>query len=137
LNFDRYFIGLPPAINKNNIQHQIVISKQLMPYIAHFKTYPKDFYLFSTAGAPSSKMVGTRYFGLRHQILIAKLGFDTTRYSLYSWKHTGAILLYNHTNDINFVKNQIGHQNIATTEIYLQRRKYWNDDKSRDRFPEI
>lgn len=137
INFDRYFIDIPPGITKTGTQHQLVISNQLMQYLTHLKPLHKNFYLFSTKRAPDARPVGARYFGLRHQNIIAALGFDTTRYSLYSWKHTGAIALYNHTNDINFVKNQIGHANIATTEIYLQRRKYWNDEKSRDRFPEI
>ena len=43
-----------------------------------------------------------------------------TGQTLYSFKHTGAINLYQATKDVYLVSRMCGHQDISTTEIYLR-----------------
>lgn len=44
----------------------------------------------------------------------------TLNYTLYSWKHTGAIALYNKTKDIKKIMAQMRHASISETDNYLR-----------------
>jgi len=50
---------------------------------------------------------------------IGKAGLDTRKYSTHKLRHTAATLMYKHGNvDIRALQAILGHQSIATTEIY-------------------
>jgi len=50
---------------------------------------------------------------------IKMAGLDSTRYSTHKLRHTAATLMYKHGHvDIRALQNILGHESIATTEIY-------------------
>ena len=50
---------------------------------------------------------------------LQKSGLDTTKYSVHKLRHTAATLMYKYGNvDIRALQELLGHQSIATTEIY-------------------
>lgn len=50
---------------------------------------------------------------------LQKAGLDTTKYSTHKLRHTAATLMYKYGNvDIRALQELLGHQSIATTEIY-------------------
>jgi integrase/recombinase XerD len=50
---------------------------------------------------------------------LAEAGFDTKLYSTHKLRHTAATLLYKHGKvDIRTLQELLGHESIATTQIY-------------------
>ena len=50
---------------------------------------------------------------------LQRAGLDTTKYSTHKLRHTAATLMYKYGNvDIRALQELLGHQSIATTEIY-------------------
>ena len=50
---------------------------------------------------------------------LRKAGLDTNKYSVHKLRHTAATLMYQYGNvDIRALQELLGHQSIATTEIY-------------------
>lgn len=50
---------------------------------------------------------------------LAKIGLDGGGYSVHKLRHTAATLMYQHGNvDVLVLKEVLGHENLATTEIY-------------------
>ena len=46
-------------------------------------------------------------------------GFDTSKFSVHKLRHTAATLMYQYGNvDIRALQELLGHESIATTEIY-------------------
>ena len=60
---------------------------------------------------------------------LKKAGLDTTKYSTHKLRHTAATLMYQYGNvDIRALQALLGHESIATTEIYT----HVNDERVRD-----
>lgn len=56
-------------------------------------------------------------------------GLDANKYSVHKLRHTAATLMYQYGNvDIRVLQNILGHNSIATTEIYT----HLNDEQSRN-----
>ena len=50
---------------------------------------------------------------------LKKAGLDTTKYSTHKLRHTAATLMYQHGHvDIRALQELLGHNSIATTELY-------------------
>lgn len=49
---------------------------------------------------------------------LQKAGLDTNKYSVHKLRHTAATLMYQHGVDIRALQELLGHESIATTEIY-------------------
>lgn len=83
--------------------------------------YPPDYYVFTHAGTPGTKGVGLNYFYKRFRIYLAALGFKKlANYTLYSFKHTGAVQLYLATKDAALVQQQCRHTTLQQTTTYLR-----------------
>ncbi len=58
---------------------------------------------------------------IQHRIdkYLEDAGFDTSIYSTHKLRHTAATLMYKHGNvDIRALQEILGHENVATTQIY-------------------
>lgn len=65
------------------------------------------------------KRVGRR--GVQDMVYryLGKIGLDGQHYSVHKLRHTAATLLYQHANvDPLILKEMLGHENLATTQIY-------------------
>ncbi|WP_185155592.1 tyrosine-type recombinase/integrase [Rudanella paleaurantiibacter] len=109
---------------KNRKTGYVDIPRALEQTITELKLrdYPPHYYLFTVNKKPGHKPVGKNYFYKRHVEIMKELelfGFD---YDLYSWKPTGAIVLYRHTKDLLRVQRHCRHSTPDQTYTYL--RKY-------------
>lgn len=60
---------------------------------------------------------------------LKKGGFDLSRYSTHTLRHTAATLMYKHGNvDIRALQEILGHESVATTQIYT----HIDNDRLRD-----
>lgn len=122
---------------KNNTTQHIQIPEALQAIIEenNLRSYPEDFYVFSH-GQPGEKLVGKNYFYNKHKVLLKKMGFDQ-KHDLYSWKHTGAIALFQATQNIELIRRQCRHSDIATTQKYLRDLGCFIDYDEINKFPAI
>ncbi|RIV19837.1 hypothetical protein DYU11_23205 [Fibrisoma montanum] len=73
------------------------------------RNYPGHYYVFSAGGTPGPTMVGNKYFYRRHVKVMEKLNLVGPGHDIYSWKHTGAVALWNATKDIELIRAQARH----------------------------
>jgi integrase len=114
-------------IAKTSIEEHVGINESLKKIILEsgILSFPPSYFVFSNEGGlhgPGQKQVSINYFYKRIKPVISKLGFYRTNpnYTLYSFKHTGAIALYKATKDIKLVQSQCRHQSIEQTNAYLR-----------------
>jgi integrase len=117
-------IFIPSKRAKNNKGEHITIHQDLEALIEEhgLRKYPKDYYVFTADQKPGEVPAGVNYFYKRHKKLLEELGLADESYTLYGYKHTGAINLYNATKDLLTVQRHCRHSTAAQTETYL--RKY-------------
>lgn len=66
-----------------------------------------------------NKRMGRQAVQLMVYAQLEKIGLKSSNYSVHKLRHTAATLLYQHADvDILVLKDMLGHENIATTEIY-------------------
>lgn len=107
---------------KNNTGEYVLIPNELEKLIQKFeiRSFPKHYYVFTRECKPGLEPVGKDYFYRRHRKILQEL--DLEGYSMYGYKHTGALNLYQQTKDILAVKNHCRHSSSTQTDTYL--RKY-------------
>lgn len=109
---------------KTGVEKYVGINNELARIIEEsgILNYPPDCYVFSAEGKPGLTKVGTNYFTKRFKVYLDDLGLKklNPRYTLYSFKHSGAIQLYRKTKDISIVQRQCRHADPSQTWAYLQ-----------------
>ena len=107
--------------DKNSRADFVTIPEPLQKIIELHKlrSYPPEFFVFGFFGEPGAKAHECEYFRKRHNEIIRALGFDEN-YSLYGWKHSGNVALYQATKDISAIQRQNRHSEITTTMKYLR-----------------
>ncbi len=66
-----------------------------------------------------NKRIGRQAVQLMVYRYLEAIGLDGQHYSVHKLRHTAATLMYQHGNvDVLVLKEVLGHENIATTEIY-------------------
>ena len=66
-----------------------------------------------------NKRIGRQAVQLMVYKYLEEIGLDGQHYSVHKLRHTAATLMYQHGNvDVLVLKEVLGHENIATTEIY-------------------
>jgi len=101
------YVYLPPALKE-------IVAKQKLDKL------PADYFLFSRDNKPGKVAVGKNYFGDINAKVLEKLNFTDKDYTIYGYKHSGAISLYIATKDIKLVQSQCRHANSVQTDIYLR-----------------
>lgn len=82
--------------------------------------YPAHFYVFGKEREPDTEPMGINYFYKTNRNVLRLLKIMRYGYTLYSWKHTGAIHLYNAIRDIKRVSDQCLHSDVSVTMRYLR-----------------
>jgi site-specific recombinase XerD len=115
-------IYIPGERSKNNEGEHVSIPKGLEQLIGEYKlrSYPPQHYVFTTEGIPGPVHVGKNYFYKRHAKILEELGMDDKEYTIYGYKHTGAINLYRKMKDIKKVQQHCRHSTIHQTDQYLR-----------------
>ena len=115
-------IYIPGDRAKNDEGEHVSIPKGLEKLIDEYglRSYPPDDYVFTTEGQPGKVHVGKNYFYKRHSAILEQLGLADKDYTIYGYKHTGAINLYRKLKDIKKVQQHCRHSNIHQTDQYLR-----------------
>ncbi|MFO0452548.1 MAG: tyrosine-type recombinase/integrase, partial [Pseudomonadota bacterium] len=92
------YVYLPPALK------EIIKAQKL-------ETLPAEHFLFSRDNKPGRVAVGKNYFGDINAAVLEALQFNDKEYTIYGYKHSGAISLYIATKDIKLVQAQCRHAN--------------------------
>lgn len=121
--------------SKNGKTEHIGIPDALKAVLAkmNLSEYPQDYYLFGN-GTNSRKSnnvfsydflpAKTRHYGnyfyKKHKAILDKLDLDKYGYDLYCWKHSGAIALFNATQNLEVLRKQLRHADLSATQKYLR-----------------
>lgn len=89
------------------------------------KTAPNDKPLFLSE---QKKRISQRTVQMIVKKELQKAGLDTNKYSVHKLRHTAATLMYQNGVDIRALQELLGHESIATTEIYT----HVNNEQVRD-----
>ena len=122
LDENRVFIR--GEISKNKMDDYVAIPDKLKNSIKKsgvLKAKPGDF-IFSKGGVPGATRLHDNFFWDKHKRILEETGLRdlNPNFSLYSYKHTGAISLYKATKDVKIVQQQCRHQSVAQTDAYLR-----------------
>ncbi|QHV99638.1 tyrosine-type recombinase/integrase [Spirosoma endbachense] len=118
------FVNIPSALE------QLIQKKRL-------RDYPATDYLFTVTGYPGPQHVGENYFYKRHKKIMQDLGLFGHDYDLYSWKPTGAVVLYRATKDIMFVQRHCRHSTPDQTYTCLRKQGLVFEGQRVTEFPEL
>ena len=89
------------------------------------QTAPNDKPLFLSE---QKKRISQRTVQMIVKKELQKAGLDTNKYSVHKLRHTAATLMYQNGVDIRALQELLGHESIATTEIYT----HVNNEQVRD-----
>lgn len=112
------------VIGKGNKERTIYLNKACMKAInSYIDVRPKDIMKLKDKNAlflsERLERISKRTVQYIVDKELAKAGLDTTKYSTHKLRHTAATLMYQYGNvDIRALKELLGHESIATTEIY-------------------
>ena len=123
-------------IAKNKKQQYVAIPDAFFPVVEKRVSgrNPNDF-LFK--GTRYKKPTSVNYFALKHLKLLRDLGFDTTRYKLYSWKHTGAVQAVKAGIHIKQLQIQLRHHSLDQVDEYLRQLGVSDLGDLQSKFPSI
>lgn len=117
-------VMIPPPLEKLIQQHKL-------------RSYPDRCYVFSSDEKPGDKPLDRKTFYNRHRKILEKLKLMGQNLDTYSWKHTGVIALFQATQNIELVRQQCRHSDIATTQKYLRDLGQFVDYDQINKFPEL
>jgi integrase len=122
IQLEKGIITVRAEISKTKKTESVTIPRQLYPIIEAMKLhkYPTTHYAFSTQGEPHFEKTKYDYFSRIHRSILVRLGYDTTRYKLYSWKHTGAVAWIKAGGNVKALQSQMRHSTLEMTDRYLR-----------------
>lgn len=115
-------ITIRSEVSKNKKTEQVIIPDELVPFIEKMNLHqyhPLNF-LFSAYGHPYTHATKDDYFSRHHRNVMRSINYDTTRYKLYSWKHTGGVAFIRAGGNIKALQRQMRHSTLEQTDSYLR-----------------
>lgn len=129
-------IRVPGNISKNRKVQYVALPKAFINSLTFIYDLSPGDYLFPSPN-DRSKPIGERTMYRRHQLILDKLNFGTG-YTLYSWKHTGAVALAK-TGKVSMkeLQLQLRHHSLDETDKYLRQMGVKDLGRLRTNFPTI
>ena len=124
INFDDYKLNV---IGKGNKERTIYLNKACVNAIrAYLDVRPKVEIKVDDKNSQKALFLSKRHERISNRTVqyivdkeLRKAGLDTSKYSTHKLRHTAATLMYQYGNvDIRALQELLGHESIATTEIY-------------------
>lgn len=119
LNLNSIREGQIHVIGKGNKERMIYITDSCAVSIEHYRAVrpivPNEDALFLSS---RHQRISPRAVQHRIEQLLQKAGFDTRLYTTHKLRHTAATLLYREGVDIRTLQRILGHESLATTQIY-------------------
>lgn len=101
------FVSIAPALAESIKQNNLL-------------SMDRSYYVFGREHKPGKWPIGRHYFGDTNTEVLEALKLDDKQYTLYGYKHSGAVALYRATKDIKLVQFQCRHTSSTQTDIYLR-----------------
>ena len=132
-------IRVPGGTAKNSKAEHVAIPRKLEELISEhrLRDCPADWYVFTKSGKPGPVPVGKNWFARRHRALLDGLGLSSRNFTVYGYKHTGAINLYLATKDIELVRRHCRHAHAGITATYLRGIGAMHDGGAVDAMPDF
>lgn len=129
-------IVVHPDIAKNKKLQYIAIPDAFYPTVEQkIKGRNPNEYIFQGKG--HMKPIGQSTLSARHRQILIELGFDTKRYKLYSWKHTGAVMAVKAGVHVKQLQIQLRHHSLDQVDEYLRQLGVSDLGDLRANFPSI
>lgn len=115
------------VIGKGNKERTIYLNKACVNAIrTYLEVRPKEGIRFDSKNSQKALFLSKRRERISNRTVqyivereLRKAGLDTSKYSTHKLRHTAATLMYQYGNvDIRALQELLGHESIATTEIY-------------------
>jgi site-specific recombinase XerD len=131
-------IIIPAKISKNEKTQYVTIPNPMQKIIkeTNLRSYNPENYIFSKNYLPGKTQLEQKYFSRRYKAVKNKFNLSDD-YTMYSWKHTGAVALFTAGFDIKYIQEHFRHSDIRMTDIYLKSLGLFRNDKIKTDFPEI
>lgn len=131
-------ILIDAKISKNHKSEYVVIPKPFLKVLekTDITKFKHNYYIFSPEGLPGPEPYSKDVFNRRHKIFTDKKGYNR-RYSLYSWKHTGACDAAMAGANIKQLQMQLRHADLQTTDIYLKSLGIKDMEDLKTKFPSL
>ena len=128
-------IRVPGKASKNAKTQFVVIPEAFQPWLVQLYDRSPGEYLFPSA-ADRSKRIGKNTMYRRHKKILDALGFGEG-YTLYSWKHTGAVAAAKAGISIKELQIQLRHHSLDETDKYLRQMGVKDLSKLKSNFPAL
>ena len=135
INFTGKCITIPEDYSKNKKTQTIPIPQPLFLKLDYLKSFPPDHYIFGKNNGPGIYNVSKNHYQQKFMDLVKDTRFKT--YSVYSFKHTGAIKLVKAGCAIKDIQMQMRHHSLDETDKYLRQMLAVESDFLINKFPEI
>ena len=133
LNIHENYISVPANIAKSKRTQTAIIIKPLQELINERLNFNEsDKLIFGHGLVPGFTKSGINVAFRRHQKALKEIGLEAFNYTLYSWKHTGAVNAYKSGVGIKELQNMLRHSNSNTTDIYLKSLGLRTDPKAKE-----
>ena len=128
-------IRVPGEVSKNTKTQFVVIPAPFLPALNFlYEKQPGDFIF--PARRDASKPISKNQMYERHKRILDGLNFGDG-YTLYSWKHTGAVMAAKAGISIKELQLQLRHHSLDETDKYLRQMGVKDLGKLRENFPRI
>jgi len=108
------------SVAKNRKTNTIPLHPILSMLIDEYSSFPGRFYLCGRHLKPGTYKAGQNAAYEAHREVLEKLNLTDYGYTLYSWRHTGAVRSYKAGTDIKTLQFLFRHASVTYTEIYLK-----------------
>jgi integrase len=138
IDIDQGTITIDGSIAKNKKTQAVVIPLPLQEIIRkeNLYKYPGNYFVFGNDGKPGKKQRAYNYFCNEHRKITRELEFSS-RYTLYSWKSTGAVDAVRAGLGLKDIQLQLRHSSLEMTDIYLKSIGVLDNKAIMNKFPEL
>lgn len=133
IDFDRQLIEIRGEISKNKKTQKVAIPNAIFEPLQAFTNGRSGLLLLHPK---TKKMLPKDWLYRQHQKILQKLDING-RYSLYSWKHTGAIKAVQAGINLKDLQNQLRHHSLDMVNEYLKDLGVMDSSDLKTKFPNI
>lgn len=127
--------GEQTRVSKNNKTEFVIIPDVFMPIIEDLKYLPAKQFIFPSP-LDQSKPIGRNSMYRKHKKILDELGYGEG-YTLYSWKHTGAVSAAKAGISVKELQIQLRHHSLDMTDRYLRQMGVKDLSRLAERFPKL
>jgi len=119
-DFSSNSVTVVGGVAKNRKTNTVPLHPALLELLKEYQDYPGKFYICGKHLKPGMYKAGDNAAYEAHKEALAAVGLSDYDYTLYSWRHTGAVRAYKAGTDIKTLQFLFRHASVTYTEIYLK-----------------